>query len=258
MMLVDTHTHLYLEQFDNDRSEIVDSAIEKGIEYMLLPNIDTESLEAMKSLSRLYPQNCLPMMGMHPTSVKEDYELELTVVEHELKSGNYIAVGEIGIDLYWDQIFKDQQEDALRRQLKLAKRYKLPVSLHSRNSFEQIYKIVKEELTDDLQGVFHCFTGTPEEARMITDVGFKMGIGGIVTFKNAGLAEVVKDIDLEHLMLETDAPFLSPAPFRGKRNQSAYLVYIAEKIAEIKGLTTIEIAEYTTRNAIDLFNLSSK
>ena len=254
-MLVDTHTHLYLEQFDNDRSEIVDSAIEKGIEYMLLPNIDKESLEAMKSLSRLYPQNCLPMMGLHPTSVKEDYERELTVVEQELKSGNYIAVGEIGIDLYWDQTFRDQQEDALRRQLKLAKRYKLPVSLHSRDSFEQIYKIVKEELTDDLQGVFHCFTGTPEEAQMIIDVGFKMGIGGIVTFKNAGLAEVVKDIDLEHLMLETDAPFLSPAPFRGKRNQSAYLVYIAEKIAEIKGLTTIEIAEYTTRNAIDLFNL---
>ena len=256
MILVDTHTHLYLEQFDEDRTEIVESAIEEGVQWMLLPNIDSDSLEAMKKLHQEFPQNCLPMMGLHPTSVKENYEEELTLVEKELLSGNYIAVGEIGIDLYWDKKRAAQQKDAFRRQLKMAKKYKLPVSIHIRDSFELAYQIVKEESTNGLRGIFHCFTGTKEESKLIMDVGFKMGVGGIVTFKNSGLAEVVKNIPNEFLVLETDAPFLTPAPFRGKRNQSAYLKYIAEKLAEIKSKSIEEIAEITTRNTMDIFNIN--
>lgn len=257
MLLVDTHTHLYLEQFDEDRTRVIESALEQGVKYMLLPNIDDESFGPMKALQKQFPENCLPMMGLHPTSVKENYEEELLKVENELTANKYQAVGEIGIDLYWDKTFRLEQEDALRRQFRLAKKHKLPVSIHSRDSFEEIFRIVKEELTDDLKGVFHCFTGLAEEAQLIIDAGFKMGIGGIVTFKNAGLAEVVRDIPLQHLVLETDAPFLTPAPYRGKRNQSAYLVFIAEKIAEIKEISVEEVADSTTSNAFELFNLSA-
>jgi len=256
MILVDTHTHLYLEQFDEDRTEVVESAIDEGVQWMLLPNIDSDSLEDMKKLHREFPQNCLPMIGLHPTSVKNNYEDELKLVEKELLSGNYIAVGEIGIDLYWDKEHAEQQKDAFRRQLRMAKKYSLPVSIHIRDSFETAYQIVKEESTDGLRGIFHCFTGTKSEAKQIMDIGFKMGIGGIVTFKNSGLSEIVKNIPDEFLVLETDAPFLTPTPFRGKRNQSAYLKYIAEKLAEIKSKTIEEIAEITTRNAMNVFPLS--
>lgn len=253
---MDTHTHLYLEQFDEDRTEVVKSAIDQGVKWMLLPNIDSTSLEGMKKLHQEFPQNCLPMIGLHPTSVKDNYEEELTLVEIELLSGNYIAVGEIGIDLYWDKEHAEQQKDAFRRQLKMAKKYSLPVSIHIRDSFDLAYQIVKEESSDNLQGVFHCFTGTNAEAKQIIDIGFKMGIGGIVTFKNSGLAEVVKNIPDEFLVLETDAPFLTPTPFRGKRNQSAYLKYIAEKLAEIKSRSIEEIAEITTNNAMEIFPIN--
>jgi TatD DNase family protein len=253
MILVDTHTHLYLEQFDEDRTEVVESAIEQGVKWMLLPAIDSESLKDLKDLHQKFPGNCLPMMGLHPTSVKDNYEEEMSLVEQELSAGNYIAVGEIGIDLYWDKKHEEEQKDAFRRQLRWAKKYDLPVSIHTRDSFDMTYQIVKEESTEDLRGIFHCFTGSTAETRQIMDVGFKMGIGGIVTFKNSGLAEVVQTIPDEFLVLETDAPFLTPAPFRGKRNQSAYLKYIAEKLAEIKSKSLIEIAEITTRNAMDIF-----
>ncbi|RLD41870.1 MAG: hydrolase TatD [Bacteroidetes bacterium] len=256
MILVDTHTHLYLEQFDEDRKAIVESAIAQGVKQMLLPNIDSHSLEDMKKLHRDFPSNCFPMIGLHPTSVKDNYEDELTLVENELRSGNYIAVGEIGIDLYWDKEHAEQQKDAFRRQLRLAKKYGLPVSIHIRDSFDMAYPIVKEESTDGLKGIFHCFTGTTSEAKQIMDIGFKMGIGGIVTFKNAGLADIVKAIPDESLVLETDAPFLTPTPFRGKRNQSAYLKYIAEKLAEIKSKSIDEIAEITTNNAKDVFPIN--
>lgn len=255
MILVDTHTHLYLEQFDEDRTEIVESALEQGVKWMLLPAIDSTTLTDMKSLHQAFPKSCLPMMGLHPTSVKDNYEDELRLVENELRSGNYIGVGEIGIDLYWDKEYEEVQKDAFRRQLRMAKKQGLPVSIHTRDSFDMTYQIVKEESTDDLQGIFHCFTGTETEAVKIMDVGFKMGIGGIVTFKNSGLADVVKTIPEEFLVLETDAPFLTPAPFRGKRNQSAYLKYIAEKLAEIKSKSIEEIAEVTSRNAIETFSL---
>ena len=255
MILVDTHTHLYLEQFDDDRSAIVDAAIDEGVKWMLLPAIDSTTLAAMKKLNQTFPKNCSPMMGLHPTSVKDNYEEELKLVEHELASGNYIAIGEIGIDLYWDKKHEEEQKDAFRRQLRWAKKYNLPVSIHTRDSFDMTYQIVKEESTGDLRGIFHCFTGTETEAKKIMDVGFKMGIGGIVTFKNSGLADVVKDIPEEFLVLETDAPFLTPAPFRGKRNQSAYLKYIAEKLAEIKSRSIDEMATITSRNAMDIFSI---
>lgn len=255
MIFVDTHTHLYLENFDEDRKHVVEKAIEKGVKYMLLPNIDSESFDDMESLHHLFPKNCLAMMGLHPTSVKEDYETELEKVETEIKSGKYIAVGEIGIDLFWDKTFEGQQKDAFRRQLKLAKQYMLPVSIHTRDAFEQIYSIVKEELTVDLKGVFHCFTGTAEEAALIMETGFKMGIGGVLTFKNSKLQDVIKSVPMEYLVLETDAPFLTPTPFRGKRNESSYIPLIAQKLAEIKGLSLQDVSQKTTENAFSVFNI---
>ena len=256
MILVDTHTHLYLEEFKEDRDEVIKAAINEDVTYMLLPRIDSESHEAQMELSNRFPENCLPMMGLHPTSVNNNFEQELNVVKEGLKEGSYIGIGEIGIDLYWDDTFKEQQEYVFRHQLQMAKEYKLPVSIHTRDSFDVVYRIVREEHTEDLKGVFHCFTGTPEEARMIMDLGFSMGIGGILTFKNAGLAEVVREIPLEYLVLETDSPFLTPVPYRGKRNQSKYVVFIAKKLAEIKEISIEQVAETTTANAAELFKLN--
>jgi TatD DNase family protein len=253
MILTDTHTHLYLDDFEKDRQQVIHNALENGVERLLLPNIDSTTLNDLKSLTAAFPTNCFPMMGLHPTSVKEDFETELALVEEELSTGNYYGVGEIGIDLYWDSTFEAEQKEAFRRQLQLAKKYKRAVSIHTRNAFEITYQIVKEELNDDLKGVFHCFTGTLGEAKQIMDTGFKMGIGGIVTFKNSGLAEVVAQLPIEALVLETDAPYLTPAPFRGKRNQSAYLLYIARKIAEIKNISVETVAERTSSTAANLF-----
>ncbi len=255
MFFTDTHTHLYVEEFNVDRHQVVQQALDAGIYRMLLPNIDVNSWQAMMDLHDAFPENCLPMMGLHPTSVKEDYEKELAMVQEELAKGRYCGVGEIGIDLYWDETFRDQQIDAFRKQLQWAKKHQLGVSIHTRNASELTYQIVKEELTDDLKGVFHCFTGSWDDAKRIMDVGFKMGIGGIVTFKNSGLAEVVKQIPMESLVLETDAPYLTPVPFRGKRNQSAYIKYIAGKVAVIKGKSMEEMAEFTNRNAEQVFSI---
>ena len=217
--------------------------------------LNSTTFKSMTDLRDTYPNNCIPMIGLHPTSVKNNYETELELVKNELTTRGYIAIGEIGIDLYWDNTYFEQQKDAFRQQLKLAKKYQLPVAIHTRDSFNEIYPIVKKELTDDLKGVFHCFTGTSDEAKKIIDVGFMMGIGGIITFKNSGLSKIVDDIPIEYLLLETDAPFLTPTPFRGKRNQSAYLTYIARKLAEIKNITIEKIAETTTKNAVELFKL---
>jgi TatD DNase family protein len=257
MFFIDTHTHLYLEQFDDDRDEVVRKAIDQGIKYMLLPNIDSTSVILMNELCEQFPVNCLPMMGLHPTSVKNGgYENELELVEKELETNKYCAVGEIGIDLYWDKTFKEQQIDAFRRQIILAKRFKLPVSIHTRDSFDEVFKIVSEEKTDDLTGIFHCFTGTAEQAKQIVDVGFSLGIGGVLTFKNSKLDEGLQAISIDNMVLETDSPFLAPVPFRGKRNESAYIPLIAGKLAEIKAVTIEEVAEITSRNAISIFNLT--
>jgi len=255
MKFIDTHTHLYLDNFDADRDEVIQNAIDNGVEKMLLPAIDSSSFSAMKQLSDKYPDNCFPMIGLHPTSVKDNYETEMELVENELENSGYIAVGEIGIDLYWDSTYFEEQKDAFRRQLKLAKKYNLPVAIHTRDSFNEIYPIIKDELTEELRGVFHCFTGTVDESKKIIDLGFMMGIGGIVTFKNSGLDKVVQTIPIEYLLLETDSPFLTPAPYRGKRNQSAYLTYIAAKLAEVKGVSITEVADITTKNAEKLFKL---
>ncbi len=258
MFFVDSHTHLYLEQFGADRNEVVKRAIKEGVEMMLLPNIDKDSFDDMMALCNAFPDNCFPMTGLHPTSVKEDYEKELAEVEKQLEKNRFVAVGEIGIDLYWDKTYKTQQEDAFRKQLQLAKKFSLPVSIHTRDSFDEVYCIVKEEKTNDLNGVFHCFTGTTHQAEKIMEMGFFMGIGGVLTFKNSGLGDVVKDIPLEFLLLETDSPFLTPAPYRGKRNESAYVRFIAGKLAEIKETTVEEIAAITSNNAMNLFNLTRK
>lgn len=253
MKLVDTHTHLYTEEFNSDRGKVIHNALGNQVDRMLLPNIDSSSLEAMLALVHMFPEHCFPMMGLHPTSVNDQYEKELDLVEQELSRNHFIGVGEIGIDLYWDKGFRSQQEDALRRQLKLAKQHRLPVSIHTRDALKVVLRIVNEELNDDLKGVFHCFTGTPEDAAKIMDTGFKMGIGGVVTFKNSGLADVVKNIPLTELVLETDAPYLTPVPLRGKRNESAYIRFVAEKIANTKNISFEEVADTTTQTADNLF-----
>ncbi len=257
MKLIDTHTHIYLDEFDADRQAVVKRAVDNGVQHMLLPNIDSKSLDDMLSLSGDFPGHCHPMIGLHPTSVTGNFENEINLVEKELETGKYCGIGEIGIDLYWDKTFEEEQRFVFRHQLKLAKKYLLPVSVHVRNSFEQALEIVKQELTGELKGVFHCFTGNIEQAEKIMDTGFKMGIGGILTFKNSGLDKTVKDIPLEHIVLETDSPYLTPVPYRGKRNESAYLIYIAKKLAEVKGVSADEIAEITTANAMELFKIKT-
>ncbi|NOY50677.1 MAG: TatD family hydrolase [Chlorobi bacterium] len=258
MIFVDSHTHLYLDNFDADRAEVVERAIARGIEYMMLPAIDKSTFAQMRSLLADFPKNCFPMIGLHPTSVNDSFGEELDLVEKELEKGGYYAVGEIGIDLYWDKTFRDQQQFVFRHQLKLAKKYNLAVAIHTRDSFEDVYKIVEEEQDGSLRGVFHCFTGSVEDAKKIIGLNFYLGIGGIVSFKNSGQDKVVKDIPLQKILLETDSPFLTPAPFRGKRNESSYISIIAEKIAEVKALDIGHIAKTTTNNAIELFGLRNE
>ncbi len=258
MILTDTHTHLYLEDFDDDRPAVINRAAEKNVQRILLPNIDSSTLTRLKKMTTAFPGICFPLMGLHPTSVKEDMEKELALVEKELETGKYFGVGEIGIDLYWDKTFEAEQKEAFRRQLRMAGKHHLAVSIHTRNAFEDTLSIVKKELDGSLKGVFHCFTGTFEEAKKVLDTGFKLGIGGIVTFKNSGLAETVARLPLEALVLETDAPYLTPVPFRGKRNESAYLYYIAQKIAEIKNIPPEKVAETTTETARQLFFMKEK
>lgn len=257
MQFIDTHTHLYLEEFDADRSEMLSRAIQAGVGIFLLPNIDKASLPAMLSLCDAWPDHCLPMIGLHPTSVKDDYENELSLIDQQLSKRKFFAIGEIGIDLYWDKTHLEQQQIVFRHQLKIAKALHLPVAIHMRNSFEQVFAILREEADSSLRGVFHCFSGSIQQAKRVTEIGFLLGIGGVVTFKNSGLQEVIKETSLEHLVLETDAPFLAPDPFRGKRNESSYIPIIAEKIASLKNIPLSEVAAITTENATVLFNLNT-
>jgi TatD DNase family protein len=231
----------------------VQRAIDIGIRYMLLPNIDSQTIAPMLDLSAAFPQNIFPMMGLHPTDVKENYEEELKVVKTNLDTGSFYAIGETGMDLYWDKTYLEQQGIALRQQIAWAKHYHLPIVLHVREAFDEVFEIIDDTIDESLTGVFHCFTGNLEQARRIIDWGFKLGIGGVLTYKNSGLDKVVHDISLDHLLLETDSPFLSPKPFRGKRNESAYLINVAQKLAEIKNVSLSEIAEITNRNAVELF-----
>jgi TatD DNase family protein len=256
MHLIDTHTHLYSDAFADDRTEMVDRAIRSGVNTLLLPNIDIDSIESMHELCRAYPEICLPMMGLHPGSVKEDWEQQLEIIHKWLFSEKYIAVGEIGMDLYWDKTFQKEQEEAFRRQINWAKELHLPIVIHARDAFDEIFNVVDELHDDSLTGVFHCFTGSLEQAMKIKDYGtFKIGLGGVLTFKKSGLDEVVKDIPMELLVLETDSPYLAPSPHRGKRNESSYLTLIADKLSEVKQIRLEEIVEITSRNARELFNL---
>jgi len=255
MIFVDTHTHLYLEDFDADRDQVIADAMALGVDYFLFPNVDATTTEAMLTLCSKYPLHCYPMMGLHPTSVNQDYEEQLQQTKRLLATGKYIAVGEIGMDLYWDKTFVEEQKYVLTEQLRLAIALQLPVVIHSRNSFDEIMAVIQQTALPGLAGVFHCFSGTIEQAGQVIALGFKIGIGGVLTFKNSGLDKVVQHFGLEHLLLETDSPYLAPVPYRGKRNQSAYIPLIAQKMADIKNVPLQQVAEITTQNAKELFKL---
>ena len=254
IILIDTHTHLYLPEYNNDRIEVIQNALEKGIHRMLLPNIDSSSIYDMNLLAGQFPDNCFAMMGLHPVSVKEDYRDELDRVKSELEAASYIGIGESGIDLYRDTSFREQQCIAFEEHVKLSLRYGLPLVIHARNSFHEIFEILERYRGQPLKGVFHAFTGDIALAERVIDIGFKLGIGGILTFKKSGLDEVVRQIDLSHIVLETDSPYLAPVPKRGKRNESGYLLYTAEFLANIKEIPFKEVAEITTNNALSVFN----
>jgi len=255
--LIDTHAHLYSKEFLEDFDEVVSRAKSSGVSKILLPNIDEESIERMHLLSSTHPELFIPMMGIHPCYVKDNWEQQVELVASYLsKPNNYCAVGEIGIDLHWDKTLVEQQKKSFRAQIKLAIQYKLPIVIHARESFDEIFEIVNEENCPELTGVFHCFTGTVEQAQHIINYGgFKIGIGGVVTFKNSGLDKVVTQIPVEHLVLETDCPYLPPVPHRGKRNESSYLPLIADKISDVHEVSVSKVAEITSANAAELFGL---
>ncbi len=256
MILTDTHTHLYSEQFKEDIDEVVQKAIKLGISRFFLPNIDSSYTNTLLALAKKYPDNMFPMMGLHPCSVKADYQQELEQVEKMLSEHQVVAIGEIGIDLYWDKTFFKEQQTAFRHQIRLAKANNLPFVIHCRDAFDEIFEILDEENDENMRGIFHCFTGNLEQAQKIINYGgFKLGIGGVVTFKNAGLDKVVEQINLEHLVLETDAPYLAPVPYRGKRNESAYIIEIATKVANLKQVSLEEVAKITTANSKTVFGV---
>ena len=257
MQFIDTHSHLYSSQFDEDRTKVVKDAISAGVGTILLPNISSNYTKGMLDLCAEFPNNCFPMMGLHPCDVtKENYEAEIAHVKEELKKGNYIAVGEIGLDLHWDKSTLEIQKKAFIQQIEWAKHYNLPIAIHVRDSFSEAIEIIEKLNDESLRGVFHCFTGNTEDAQRVISLGsFYLGIGGVLTFKNSGLDDTIVAIDIQHLILETDAPYLAPAPFRGKRNESKYIINIAEKLAEVHQINIEKVAEITTKNAKNLFQL---
>jgi TatD DNase family protein len=258
-MLIDTHAHLYLKEFDVDRQQIIEEAQKRDVKKILLPNIDSSTIRDLNNMCKQYPNICYPMMGLHPGSVNQDYKKELGIIKEEIDARNYIAIGEIGIDLYWDRTFLKEQIEAFELQIDWAKELRLPIVIHARDSFKEIFQVLDEKIDDNLSGVFHCFTGKLDEVEKILSYKtFMFGIGGILTFKNAGLDKIVKHIPLNKIILETEAPYLAPVPFRGKRNQSSYVFYVAEKLAEIKEVTLSRIIEQSGENASELFKLASE
>ena len=252
-MIIDTHTHLFVEQFDADREQVIRRALDEDVEKFILPNIDDESIGRLQATVEEYPERMFPLMGLHPTSVDSRWKERLAVVERALSENKYYGIGEIGIDLYWDKTYAKEQEEVFRTQLRCAKESDMPVSIHIRESFEPVLRIVRQEQDGRLRGVFHCFTGTYEQALEAIDLNMWLGIGGVVTFKNGKIDRFLEKIPVERIVVETDAPWLTPAPFRGKRNEPAYLKYIVAKLAEIYGTTPGEIACITTHNAMDVF-----
>ncbi len=252
-MLIDTHIHLYAQEFDADRDQLIIKAINNNVKKFYLPNIDSESIEGMHAIEKKFPEHCFAMMGLHPCSVKENVNEELALVETWLKQRKYSAVGEIGIDLYWDKTFLNEQLHAFKTQIQWALDYNYAIVIHCRDSFDEVYDCLKSFSTLP-KGIFHCFSGTIEQANKIIDIGnFKLGIGGVITFKNSGLDKVVKEISLEHLVLETDAPYLAPMPHRGKRNEPSFILEVAKKIAEVKEVAMYEVEEATEKNAQFIF-----
>ena len=254
-MLIDTHSHIYLNDFDLDRAEMLTRAENEGVGKILMPAIDNETHSSMLGIEAQYPEKCISMMGLHPCSVKENFQEELDIVTRYFEERSFVAVGETGLDFYWDLSFTKEQYTSFHCQIDLAKQYKIPVVIHSRNSTDECIQTLKGNQHGDLAGVFHCFSGSLMQAREVIELGFYLGIGGVVTFKNSGLDKVITEIDLSKIILETDAPYLAPVPYRGKRNECSYLKYIAEKIAEIKGISTNEVAAITTKNAKELFSI---
>lgn len=255
IQLIDSHAHIYAPDFKPDREEVIRKAQKAGLLQILMPNIDHSSIDSLLQTEADFPAVCLPMMGLHPCSVKKDFQKELYIIEDWLNKRFFTAIGETGLDLYWDKTGLEQQQEALRIQLDWAKKYKLPIVLHTRDAFEETYELVAAAQDGSLTGVFHCFSGTPEQARRVIDLKFFMGIGGVSTFKNGGLDALLPEISLDYLLLETDCPYLAPVPYRGKRNEPAYLPFIAQRIADIKQVTVEEVAAVTTRNTRGLFNL---
>ncbi|MDB0022482.1 TatD family hydrolase [Flavobacteriaceae bacterium] len=253
--MIDTHTHLYLKQFKDDIDKVIQRSIDNGINKFIFPAIDSSHFDSMHSLKNKYPDIIYLMSGLHPTDVKKDFKDELEFVVNSLKTHDYIAIGEIGIDLHWDKSFLKQQQEAFRFQIRLAIKNDLPIVIHCREAFDEIFEILDKENCDKLRGVFHCFTGTLAQAKRAIDLGFVLGIGGVVTFKNGGIDKFLNQIDLKHLVLETDSPYLAPVPFRGKRNESSYIIHVIEKLSEIYGLSKEEIADITTKNAEKVFAL---
>lgn len=255
MIITDTHTHLYSEAFDEDRKEMVQRAMDLDVTRFFVPAIDSTYTEAMLKLEADFPNNVFLMAGLHPTHVKDNYKEELQHVERMLAQRHFCAVGEIGIDLYWDTSTLSIQIEAFKHQIHLAKQYKLPIVIHCREAFDEIFAVLEEEKDDRLFGIFHCFTGNVDQAQKAISYNMKLGIGGVVTFKNGGIDQFLGQIDLQHIVLETDSPYLAPKPYRGKRNESSYIIKVLEKLSEIYGISEQDIADITTQNSKDVFNI---
>jgi TatD DNase family protein len=255
VQIIDTHTHLYLDQFKQDVDKVISRAKENGVKKFVFPAIDSSHFQDMHNLKNKYPDSVYLMTGLHPTDVKENYKEELDFVTKTLKNHNYVAIGEIGIDLYWDKSFLKQQQEAFRFQIRLAIKNDLPIVIHCREAFDEIFEILNQENCGTLRGVFHCFTGDLDQAKRAISLGFLLGIGGVVTFKNGGIDKFLNQIDLKHIVLETDSPYLAPTPFRGKRNESSYIIYVLEKLSELYKIQKEEIALVTTNNAKKMFSL---
>ena len=257
MRFIDTHAHLYSSPIKENIEGIMKNAMDNGIDTIIMPAIDSTTLEAMLEVEKTYPENCMAMMGLHPCSVKENVKEELAIIEAQLQKRKFIAIGEIGLDYYWDKTFTTQQMEAFEIQMQWALDYKLPIAIHTRNAMGETIEAVKPFAKKGLRGIFHCFSGSKESAEQIIAMGFHLGLGGVLTYKNAGVAEAIKDIPMEWLVLETDAPYLSPVPYRGKTNEPSYMIQVAMKLAEIKNLPLHEIAAITTSNAEKLFGLGN-
>ena len=255
MIITDTHTHLYSEEFNLDREEMIQRALDNGICRFFIPAIDSSSTQAMYDLERQHPENVFLMMGLHPTYVKENYLEELNHVEQELQKHKFYAIGEIGIDLFWDKTHLKEQQIAFKRQIQLAKKYKLPIVIQCREAFDEVFQILEAEKSDDLFGIFHCFTGTQEQAHTAISYNMRLGIGGVLTYKNGKIDQFLNRIDLKNIVLETDSPYLAPVPYRGKRNESSYIVEVVNKLAEIYALSPEQIAKTTTENSKAIFSI---